>query len=109
MIGDGHDFLVSNSMKLDFPNSVLSGFSGIGVEERASRLRDRAELLGNKLEGVLWIKFSSYYENGVVRLIVASVEVLQALNRDILNIGACSDGGFSVVMPEICGGEDSLF
>src|SRR5436190_1310786 len=46
--------------------------------------------------------------NHVVRLVVFAVESVQPLDRHVLDIGARSDGGFSVVVPKVSRGTDAL-
>ena len=47
-------------------------------------------------------------QHGVIRLIVIAIKSLQAWHRYILNIGARTDGRFTIVVPQEHGRDDAL-
>ena len=85
--------------------AVLGGLGGVRLEElvgpRAVGARDDAELLLDDLDCPCGLEAAGDDEHGVVRLVVLAVEGLQPVDGHVLDVGAGTDRGVAVVVPEV--------
>ena len=108
VIRDRDDVLVAGPLEHDAPLAVLLRLDGVGVGQRARRLRDRAERLVDRRERGRHLELSGDDHGRVVGLVVAGVERAQRARRHPLDIRARARDRSPVRVPQIRGLADAL-
>src|SRR5438093_29773 len=80
---------------------VLHGLESVNRLQLSLRTRNRTEILCSEGQRLGFIELARYKQNGVVGLVVVSIERLQPFNRHVFYIAARAYGGFAVVVPQI--------
>ena len=88
---------------------VLSRFDRVVGLKHALRLRNCAEVFGDKAERPGFIEFPGNEQDGVIGLVIVSIERLKTFDRYVLDVAARADCGLAVVVPEKCSRHDALF
>ena len=96
----------------DFALAILDRIAGVAWPQAhfasAFGARDRAEMGFDQGQGIFGIKIAGDDDDGIVGLVITSIEGLQTLDRHVLDIRACSDGRSTIAVPQIGGGHDPL-
>ena len=88
--------------------AVLRGVERVEDRQRTRRLRDLPEDLVDELERLALVELAGDEQHRVVGLVERPVEVLEAVDRHVLEVGLRTDRGLAVVVPEEGGREDAL-
>ena len=111
----GRDFVehadllyVANAAEDHGAFAILGGFHGVGLGNGGGGSLQGAEPFGEQVERLGLIEAAGDDEDRIVGAVVPGVEILQALDGDVLDIGLGSDGGFAVVVPFEGGGHDAF-
>ncbi len=83
--------------------AVLHRLGGVGGRQFALRPGNPAEMALDEAQRRRLVESAAHQQHGVVRLIVAAIESLQALDRHVFDVGARADDGAAVVVPQIGG------
>src|SRR5438128_9940171 len=88
---------------------ILSRFDRVVGLKHALRLRNWAEVFGDEAERPGFIEFAGNEQDGVIGLVIVSIERLKTFDRYVLDVAARADCGLAVVVPEKCSRHDALF
>jgi len=91
-----------------FAFAILRGFLGIGRDEFAGGPRNRAEDVLDPRKRLGVVEFTGDDQRCVVGLVILVIEVLEALDRHVLDIAAGANRRAAIAVPQVGGGHNAL-
>src|SRR5205809_7849369 len=109
VIGHDNALHLANASERYRAFPILSRFDRVVGLKHALRLRNWAEVFGDEAERPGFIEFAGNEQDGVIGLVIVSVERLKTFDRYVLDVAAGAESGLAVVVPEKCSRHDALF
>ncbi len=101
VVGLDENFLPAGAPQGHFPFAVLRRLGRIQIGQDASRLGQHTEHTLNVGQRLGLIELARDDQSRIIGLIVRVVEILQALDRYVLDIRPRADGRMAVVVPDV--------